>query len=318
MNLSTSLDDWHDAPILYISGNEPLVLDQSAKNKLKDFIEQGGTVVGNADGEVRGFSASLRRLGQELFPAYEFRELPADHVIYTGEQFRRANWKIKLSTLGLSNGVREMILLPQADLARSWQTQSLAGHEEQWQLASNIFLYATESQNLRKRGETYLVKRDENIKATRTIKIARLKYGGNWNPEPGGWPRLANLLHNQRKIDLEVVPLSLSSGSLDDVKIAHITGTDKIRIDDDAGAKLKKFVEGGGTLIIDAAGGSADFAASIEQQLLTMFGGKELAGISRDHEMFSIDGATMKAFSYRPFSAAGAWPIEKRAAIEGN
>jgi hypothetical protein len=303
VNLSAPVEDWRDAPILYLSGNDALALDDPAKKKIKQFIEEGGIVVGNADGDSRGFGVTFRKLGQELFPAYEFRELPADHVLYTDEQFHRASWHIKLSTQGLSNGVRELMLLPQNDLARVWQTQSLAGHEEQWQLASNIFVYGTESKNLHKRGETYLVKRDEKIKADRTIKMARLSYTGNWNPEPDGWRRLGDLMHNDRKIDLDIQTVDVASGSLDGIKIAHLCGTDKIKFDAGSELKLKNFVEGGGTLIIDSAGGSSDFATAIEKELTTIFPGKDLTALPRDHAIFSAGGSAMKSFKYRAFAS---------------
>ena len=39
-------------------------------------------IVGHADCNAINFSNSFTKLGQELFPAYEFRQLPADHLIY--------------------------------------------------------------------------------------------------------------------------------------------------------------------------------------------------------------------------------------------
>jgi hypothetical protein len=298
VNLQTAVADWHDSPILYLSGGEPLMLDAAAKEKIKQFIEEGGLVLGNPDGDSRGFEVTFRKLGQELFPQYEFRELPADHVIFTNEQFHRANWQRKISMLGMSNGVRELMLIPQIDLARSWQTQSLAAHEEQWQIASDVFLYSNDSASLRKRGQTYLVQRDEKITTSRTIKIARLKYPGNWDPEPAGWRRLANILHNKNKTDLQIEPVNLADGSLADMKIAHLSGTQKITLNDAQRQTLKKFVEGGGMLVIDAAGGSEDFATAMEKELATIFPDKQLTAIAASDGLF----LGMKSFAYRPFA----------------
>ena len=58
----------------------------------------------------------------------------------------------------MSNGVRElMILIPDADLGRAWQTESTKIREEAFQLAGNIFLYATGKENLEHKGDTYIV-----------------------------------------------------------------------------------------------------------------------------------------------------------------
>src|SRR5207248_11193277 len=143
----SSVDEFHEAPILYISGNQPVSFSDEQKKKLKQFIDEGGIVLGNADCGNAGkdFAVAFRKVGSELFPAYEFRELPESHAIYTAEQYPRAKWKNKPSVLSLGNGVRElMILLPQADAAKWWQLQLVGGHEESWQLAADIVLYSVD------------------------------------------------------------------------------------------------------------------------------------------------------------------------------
>ena len=42
-------------------------------------------------------------------------------------------------------------------------------------------------------------------------------------------------------------------------KFAHLTGTTSFKLDDAARNEIKQFVEAGGTLVIDAAGGSGKF-----------------------------------------------------------
>lgn len=303
INLSSPLADLFDAPILYISGNQSLGFGDEFKAKLKAYIEQGGLVVGNADCQGRDFSTSFRKLGQELFPSYEFRELPAEHPIYTNQQFPRVKWKNKPSVLALSNGARELIILfPQADPAKSWQLQLIGGRDEVWQLAANIFVYSIDKQNLRNKGETYLISRDESIKADRTIKLARLQYSGNWDPEPAGWKRLSNLLHNRFRTDLEVQTVKVDSGLLDGFKAAHLTGTTRFTLGDAGRAQIKRFIDDGGTLIIDSAGGSSDFAQGAEAELAAIFPGSKPRTLEANHPVFAPTGSAMKSFRYRQFA----------------
>jgi len=195
---------------------------------------------------------------------YEFRELPPDHPIFTNEQYRRTDWKTPPSILSLSNGVRElMILYPDSDPARWWQLQEVTGREEFFQSADDIFLYAVDKQNLLKKGETYLVYPDATIVPDRRIKLARLQYDGNYDPEPGGWRRLCAILQNSCNVALRILPIKLGDDKLGSghglgAHVAHLTGTTKFKLSDIARAELKRFVEGGGTLIIDAAGGNSD------------------------------------------------------------
>src|SRR5207249_2663773 len=126
--------------------------------------------------------------------------------------------------------------------------------------------------NLLKKGQTNLVSPDPKINTSSTIAMARLQYDGNWDPEPGGWRRMAAILHNTQKIDLKIEPVKLGADKLKGQKIAHLTGTSELKLDDAARKELKDYVTGGGTLIIDSAGGSSAFAQSVESELETIFG----------------------------------------------
>jgi hypothetical protein len=268
VSLAAPVEDIHDAPVLYISGNQTLNFSPTDLAKLKLYIEQGGLLLGNANCGNSAFADSFRKLGQKLFPAYAFRELPANHIIYSAEQYSRAKWRNKPTVLGLSNGARElMILIPIQDAAKYWQLRSFLSRPEAFDLASNIILYASDQQILKSGRDSYLVDPDPNIKPAKTIKLARLAYAGNWNPEPGGWRRLANVMRNGGEMALDVQPVTLGTGKLDPAiyTVAHLTGTSAISLSATQLSELKKFIDGGGTLIIDAAGGSTAFSGSVEQ-----------------------------------------------------
>lgn len=270
VHLNVPIDELHDSQILYMAGNQTLKFPDEEIAKLRQFVEEGGLILGNADCGSKEFAASFQQLGKQLFPGYDWRELPANHTIYTEEQFPRSRWRNPPSVLGLSNGVRElMLLIPQADPARTWQTNTYGGKEEASQLGSNIFLYSAERQNLRFKGVTHIVRRNFGITQATPMKLARLKYDGNWDPEPGGWTRLSSVLFNNDQIDLQVEPVTMGEGKLDAAvyKVAHLTGTGPIKLNEKAKAELRTFLENRGTLVIDAAGGNAEFATAIEKEL---------------------------------------------------
>ncbi len=311
VNLSTPLAELHDAPILYLAGNQALNFTPDEQSRLKQFCEEGGLILGNADCSSPEFSESFRKLGSALFPNYEFRELPPDHPIYTNEQYRRTDWKTPPSILSLSNGVRElMILYPDSDPARWWQLQEVTGREEFFQSADDIFLYAVDKQNLLKKGETYLVYPNSATEPDRRIKLARLQYDGNYDPEPGGWQRLSAILQNTCNVQLKILPVKLGSDKLGSghglgAHIAHLTGTTRFKMDETSRAELKKFVEGGGTLIVDAAGGSVDFADSAEAELTAIFGPDTARQLKRplppSTALYNMTNGKIATFGFRPF-----------------
>ena len=298
-----SLRDWHDAPILYVSGTKALQLADDTKRKLREYVEGGGLVLGHADCAGRPFATAFRKLGTDLFPQCAWRELPVDHPIYKNGPFLREKWKTKPAVLGLGNGVRElMLLIPQGDAGRAWQSKAVGGNEPAWQLGADIFFYAVGRKDLRYRGESHVVDADPKVRPAKTISVARLQYDGNWDPEPGGWRRLANVLHNGARADLQVAPAAAGAGDLSAVKLAHLTGTAAFRLDDASRAELKRFVTSGGTLVVDAAGGSAAFARAAEAELAAIFPDAKLAVLPPGHAVYSSGGAKPEPVAYRPFA----------------
>jgi hypothetical protein len=296
-------EDLHDAPILWISGREALNFTDEQQAKLKQFVEGGGLILGHADCMSRPFSESFKKLGSKLFP-YEFKELPEGHPIYTNQQYHRKIWKLPPSVLGLGNGARElMLLIPTADPGKGWQTQAFQGNEREplAQLMADIFLYSVDKKNLRNKGETYIVAATPGA-AEKTIKVARLEYAGNWNPEPGGWRRLSAVMHNQHQTDLAVESLKLGAGKLAGFPVAHITGTTKFSLAPRDEAELKKFAEDGGTLVVDATGGAGEFALAAEATLTRIFGLKSFNVLKADDPIYAGASDTPGQVEYRQFA----------------
>jgi hypothetical protein len=176
--------------------------------------------------------------------------------------------------------------------------------EEAFQLGENIFLYATGKENLTHKGDTYIV--NPHGPAGREIKIARLDLGDNSDPEPGAWRRVSAILHNTRHIDLKPESVKVGAGSLASYKIADLTGTTKIILSADQRDELKHFVENGGTLIIDAAGGSSAFADSMDSELPQIFGAAAVKGLADplppDHMLFTAPDYKIDQIKYRTYA----------------
>jgi hypothetical protein len=306
VNLKAPVEELHDAPILYIAGNQELAFNDEQKTKLREFVEQGGLILGQADSGGMRFEKTFRALGSELFPQYEFRMLSKDHPIFTQEQFPYAKFKRKPELLGLSNGARELLILLPNDPARAWQPMDVRGRADDFQLGTDIFLYSVDKKNLRKKGETYLVTPDPKAKATGTLSLARIQYDGNWDPEPGGWKRMAAIMLNAHHVDLKIEPVKLGAGKLKGHKVAHLTGTTQFKLDDDSRKELKQFVTDGGTLLIDACGGNSEFAESVDSEMAAIFGddAKALSEPAAQDSSLYKDGSKPIEVEWRTFAKA--------------
>jgi hypothetical protein len=134
VNLASPVEDWHDAPILYLAGSRALDLTPYEESKLKLYVEQGGMIVANAEAPTafgpaaqRGKSAfpdSVRAMGRRLF-GRDFRKLPPTHPILADQSYRSNRWPGDPGIEGLSNGVREMMVLLTNDPGRAWQMDSV-------------------------------------------------------------------------------------------------------------------------------------------------------------------------------------------------
>ncbi len=307
VNLAATVEDFHDAPILYISGDGPPAITPEEEVKLRQYVEEGGMILGNADCGKKPFADAFKELAGRLFPKYELRELPANHVIYTSD-YKQSKWKIKPSVMGVSNGVRElMILIPKSDPARAWQTRAELTKIELFQLPADIYLYSIDKENSLFKGATYLVK-DNGAPAIRTMKVVRLLAGDNPDPEPGGWRRMANILKNDNKVGLKIESAKPGEGKLADAKLVTLTGTTAFKLSAAERAEIKSFVEKGGTLLVDAAGGSVDFGDAAITELNAIFG-DEATGLRSPlpptHLVYNVPGQPpIKTVTYRR-SASG-------------
>jgi hypothetical protein len=308
VNLNAQVTDLHDASILFITGDKALEIFDDDKQKLKAFIEQGGMVLFNADCGASAFTNSVKQLAKELFPEIgEFRELPADHCILKDEQFLGSEWKNPPTILGLSNGVRElMILLPKADASRAWQAQLSSSRGELFELGADLLLYASDKKNIREKGASYVVEPSSRVTGTRSLKVGRIKYDGMWDPEPGGWRRLSAIMHNRDQLDLQVSPVTLGTNTdLTDYKILHLTGSGHCKLDPDNWIQLHSFVVNGGTLIIDAAGGSQTFGDDVKSQLQTTFfddAAQLDTPLRAQHVLYTQIGSPIDEVGYRNFA----------------
>ena len=270
VDINAPVPDLLEAPLLYIAGNKPLVFTDAQVNHLREYLQEGGLIVANADGSSKEFEASFIKLGRKLYPSNEFRSLPADHALLKLEQFPLDAKNLHVQ--GLSNGVRELMVLMRDDFGRDWQMNEHSGHKPDFQFMADLYSYVSDLSNVRYKGETFLVAPDPNATITQHLSIARIQYAGNWDPEPGGWTRLTNILHNTQHTDLAVRTAKPSELSPQLFQLAHLTATQEFKLSDNERADLKRYVTGGGTLLLDAAGGSDAAGVSLSIELQAMFG----------------------------------------------
>ncbi len=266
VKLSSPVKQWLDSPILFLSGYVDPKFTPQQIAKFSAFTDAGGIIFCTCNQASLGFKNAMIQDGQLASGGhYEFHTLSSKSPIYTIEPW--ANFHVPL--LGLSNGVRYTWIICPTDLGEIWQRHAMK-HKTAWELPENLYLYAT--------GKGYIADRLQSVYVpspttppTKSMTVGLLKYAGNWNPEPGAWPRLGRLmaLHHNLTVHLNTVGYS----KLDPAKmqLLHATGTGLWHPDVRQRTELKTYLENGGTLFADAIGGGSAWGDSFIKVMQDVF-----------------------------------------------
>jgi len=254
--------DWTDSPILYISSHIPLKFTDDQVEKLRKFVESGGMLFTQADGNGVAANKAFEDLAKRVFPVYEMRDLPESHDIYT--ILFKPNPKPKMRYV--SNGVRVLMVHSPTDISAAWQLRQEKTKRNLYEFGLNLFLYATGKADLRNRLASAVIPA-QGAPGGGVLRVARLKYAGAWDPEPMAWERMSRQFQRETDVGVNVSTVELDKldsevGGTTPVNVAHWTGTASHTMTAGEVAAAQKFVEAGGVLLVEAAGGNADFAES--------------------------------------------------------
>ncbi|HVS72999.1 MAG TPA: DUF4159 domain-containing protein [Phycisphaerae bacterium] len=316
-SIDAPADDWLDAPIMLITGSKAPAFTDEDVAKLKAFVDAGGIIFSTADGASKDFTEAMQKYAEAVGGGqYKWRELPKDHPLYT--IYGRAQHPLPL--FGVSNGIRELWIHSPEDLGAVWQAREMVQvkgvsqppekNKEAWDVPARLFFYAASRAALRSKLEPLTVPAPKTP-PVRTVRVARVKFAGNWDPEPGAWPRFSKLMANEAHTNVAIdVTDGAGIGKLAErPSLAHLAGVGKLQVTPADEAGLKDFVNSGGTLFVEAMGGDATFAADGQALLRKLFPQGKLAPIPRTYTLytgaFSPDAGHIGDVEYRK-----SWALE--------
>jgi hypothetical protein len=301
--------EWMDSPILYLASHQAPKLGEKEIEKLRKFIEAGGMLYTQADGGADAFNAFVIELSHRLLPNYEWTDLPLDHEIYS------LNYRIenKPRLRCISNGSRILMLHSPTDLAQSWQLRSEKSQRNAFELGVNLFIYAAGKADLRNRlSSSYIAPSKQE--PTYHIRLAQLKYGGLWDPEPGALPRFAKWFKYQTGYELDLATVAVPELDAAKTPVVHLTGTAAWTPSEAEGAVLRRYVSEGGILLIDACGGSANFGQSMTTGLLPkVFADAKMSIVSGEHPLLAGTGEGMENLAKPSLRASAEQKLGKAA-----
>lgn len=266
VELNSPLDEWLEAPLLYLYGRRPPKFTAVEVQRLREYCLRGGMLLVVVGEDSDAFWPAIEKLTRRAFPEHPLRVAGADHPLFSGAVQYALDDPPMMMTV--DNGVRTLMLISRQDIAEAWNDYSRRRRGgPACQLGGNIYLYATDKMVLRSRLDSPAIPYREGVDQ-RSIRLARIRYDGAWNIEPYGWVRLRRYLHNETATNLLVNSgVRLSAAGLSGFQVAHITGNAGFTLNDAERAGLRRFLTSGGTLIADAAGGAPGFVRAIEREI---------------------------------------------------
>ncbi len=303
LSIEAPIEAWRDSPILYVASDRAIDITGDQRDRMVDYVSEGGLIVFVNEGTGNEFAKSAVALCKAMWPAYMFRELPPDHPIRKGN-FPTSNWTLPIQ--GISNGIRELaVMFPSGDASWKWQSNGGAATAKISPFAplANLSLYVSGKFVPSFKGETTWIARDASKNPPNEIYVARLKHGGNWNPEPGAWSRLANVLHNASDAEVKVTEVSATVDELrQGFAIVDLTSTTALQFNPAEEGAIKTYLDKGGLLFLDAAGTSRAAGASFDDLMARLYPGVHNAAIPLDDNLYTGNfpgGRKLQIFRYR-------------------
>ncbi len=300
VNINTRAESWLDAPMLYLASHQALGLDSAQRAKIKRYIDMGGLLITTADSGAKAFNDEIQKILAEMYPRYKLKDIPDNDEIYN-LVFKLANKKIGAKSI--HNGIRHLVIHLPRDVSWTFHADQ---HSDQgiWQFMANTYYYATEKGRIRPRLDSHVLKATRKPAGPEVI-VGRAKYDGNWNPEPQAWKVQKIAMANDAKgqVTTQVIPLADIADS--GLPFVHVVGTEEIEFRDAELQAIKSFVQAGGTIFFEDAGGRGDFSLGIEDQISGLFERRRFRRLEAASPIITgkaIRGYDLSKISFRPYT----------------
>ncbi len=291
------VEDLLMAPILYLNGHEAPQFTVAGKRALREYIEQGGLIVGEACCGRPEFDRGFKELMKEILPEpeYDLHPLAEDHAVW------RAKHKLSPDVhplWGVEFGCRTVVIYSPQDLSCGWnQAENQPDHPmvvKAIRVGQNIVDYATGRElpedKLTPRSTT---KFKGEAPKRGALHIAKLQHAGEWNIAPMAIPNLTSMLRDKLKLDVVVNHRSIYANDPNLVyyPLLYIHGRSNLTFPPEHMQILRRHLEpGGGVIFADAACGSPGFDTAFRKFIADLLPDQKLEPIPADDELFRLPG----------------------------
>jgi hypothetical protein len=324
LSLASFDGDPAKTPILFFSGVRTIKFAPAELDLLRSYVLRGGMILADSIAGSPYFHQSFREAMAKAFPELAWRVLPADHPVYhILVDVDKVSYPKNLNSdrpllEGLYIYSRAGVVLSRYGLGCGWD-----GHEVPLlkqavfydldsanKIGMNLVAYAVGYARLgRQEAKPELYGALDEKRPSDEFVFAQLKHEGAWNVHSGGAARLLEELRHDTSLRVSLKRVAVQPGKedLSSFTFLYLAGLDDFHLDAAAVTALRRFLESGGTLLINNGLGLGTFDAAVRRELRKILPNSQLNPVPPGHPIFSTVNKITEA-KYTP--AALAWKPE--------
>ena len=285
VRLTDDVQRFLDAPILMISGTEPLAFKKAQWAKLREYALRGGMLLFVATRNSRPFLDSVHAGLKDLFKVqrelvgeyYTLEKLPNDHKLYDVHKKISPDKNKQVPVLwGVSDGTRLLAIVSDEDIAASWQRYERRSGHVNYALGSNIYFYATGGNPMRSRMRPVFAGTGKTVR--HVVRVGWLKHGGNWCTQPHALKYTSEKLTAENRVAIDLaVGVRIEPERLKKYHLLWLTAARDFSLTETQIKALRDYMLGGGMLFVNAIGGSVEAHRAAREMLDKIRAGTDIA-----------------------------------------
>jgi len=305
-----------EIPLLYVTGYEKLEFTPDQRAALREYILDGGTLLGDATLGSPDFSESFKAEVAAMFPKRKLDVLQLDHPVFRG-YYRYSNVhyftiadgvRSKLESppqfSGLEIAARTAVILSPYDMSCGWDefyappaprrgnakptaTRAMMPADA-IRMGINLMAYVSAERNFAKT-QAYTRKIEGNQAQQRAaLSLGLLRHQGDWNPDPNSIYQLIRIaaLRTSIPVAYELKSVDAQVQQLADTPLLIMTGMDEPQLSSEQIAALQRHLQAGGFLFINNTSGFAKFDREARALIAKLLPENKLQAVAADHELY--------------------------------
>jgi hypothetical protein len=291
-----------ELPILYFTGHDAFTLSDEAIAKLRQYANDGGTILGDACCGSKNFDAAFRELAARLYPKRPMSPLPSDHPLYSSfytissvhYKDGAKLWDDAPHLEAVSIGCRAAVIYSGGfDLSCGWD-----GHvhengrrvlpDDARKLGANIVTYALATYELGRFLATEKVYHQKGEPTRDQLVIAQIIHDGDWDTQPSSLASLLKHLAENSTVSVQFKKENVDLRSIDAFAhpILYMTGHEDFKLADEEVNNLRRYLAAGGVLVANACCGRQSFDDAFRREIARVLPDQKLERVPLDHPIY--------------------------------